>query len=346
MASRYPPPSAELHVHLRGAMPASYFARLLARRSPAEALADAPQRHLDWFGQYPHLRPFLGPESDPDRAAGVFEFSDLRGFLASYLLCGYFIRSEQDFRELLDAVADGFVSQGIRYAEVTVSVPEYVMHGIELESIANALSDAASRRDVELRWIVDLVRNLGADAALSLLRRLLLRPPRGWVGITLGGSEAEFPPGLFVEVYDLARAHGLGLSVHAGEAAGPESIWEALRRLQVDRIGHGVRAIEDPRLVEYLAEREIPLEVCLTGNVRTGVYPALRDHPLPRLAAAGIPVTLNTDDPTFFSTTLKDEFDAARSLGVDAETLSRIADNARRFAFDYRRPERTGGTLP
>ncbi|MBI1357750.1 MAG: adenosine deaminase [Acidobacteria bacterium] len=325
-------PAAELHVHLRGAMPPAYFAQLLERHPPARALAQAPERHLAFFRRWPHLAGFLAP--DAPAGADLFGFSTFPGFLASYLLSGYFVRTPADFRGLLDAVATDFVAQGLRYAEVTVSVPEYLMQGIPLEAVCEALSEASRRPDIRLRWIVDLVRNFGHDAALDLLRRLLARPPAGWVGVTLGGSEAEFPPGPFRESFELARAHGLGLTVHAGEAAGPESVWEALRELRVDRIGHGVRAVEDPRLVEHLAERGIPLEVCLTGNVKTGVFPSLAAHSLPQLDAAGVAFTLNTDDPTFFATTLAGEFEAARSLGISEQALGDALANVERFAFD------------
>lgn len=315
-------------------MPAALFVKLLERRSPAEALASAPPRHLEFFGRYPHLQPFLQPGFDPARAGELFGFADFPGFLASYLLSSYFVRTEQDFRELLDAVAEALAGQGIRYAEVTVSVPEYRMHGIELDAISEALSEASRRHDIRLRWIVDLVRNFGHEAGLELLRGLLKKPPDGWVGITIGGAEADFPAAPFADCFALARANGLGLSAHAGEAAGPDSVWDAIRVLQVDRIGHGVRAIEDPRLVAYLAENQIPLEVCLTSNLKTGVYGSLQEHPLPQFVAAGVPVTLNTDDPAFFSTTLDGEFEAARSLGLDDAALDAAARNAESFAFD------------
>jgi adenosine deaminase len=179
-----------------------------------------------------------------------------------------------------------------------------------------------------------LVRNFGADAAYALLTRLLANPPGGWVGITLGGSEHLFPPAPFAGVYGRARAAGLGLTVHAGEAAGPESVWDAIRVLRVDRVGHGVRSIEDPRLVAELADRGIPVEICMTGNVRTGVYRSFEEHPLLRLIEAGVAVTLNTDDPAFFGTTLTDEFARAANLGVTKAQLDEIAKNARRYAFD------------
>jgi len=316
-------------------MPAAYFARLLERISPAQALRTAPERHLEFFGRYPHLQPFLEPQASAEAAERLFEFHDFPGFLASYLLSSYFVRTPEDFRGLVQAVADELAAQGLRYAEVIVSIPEYRMHGIALEPICEALSEASNRSDIRLRWIVDLVRNFGHEAGLGLLKELLTRPPDGWVGITIGGSEADFPPAPFAECFALARANGLKLSAHAGEAAGPGSVWDAVRVLRVDRIGHGVRAVEDPRLLDYLAENQIPLEICPTSNIKTGVFQSLAEHSLPRLVEAGIPVTLNTDDPTFFQTTLAGEYDAARSMGLSDEALEQALANVRRFAFDW-----------
>ena len=311
-------------------MPLDYFATLLARRSVEEALARAPERHLEFFRRNPSIRAFLDGPQPPEM---LLQFEGFEGFLSAYLFSGYFIRDIEDFRGLLAAVRRQFSEQAIAYAEVTVSIPEYLMHEIPLEAIVEALSESARQEPPRLRWIVDLVRNFGPDGANDLLTALFENPPEGWVGITLGGSEHLFPPGPFQGVYERAKAAGLGLTVHAGEAAGPESVWEAIRGLQVDRIGHGVRAIEDPRLVEHLAERQIPLEVCLSGNVRTGIYPRYEEHPLVKLVESGVAVTLNTDDPTFFGTDLANEYARAGALGLDAATLGVMADNARKYAF-------------
>lgn len=312
-------------------MPPPYFAKLLAKRSVAEALRDAPERHLEFFRRNPNIRAFLESPQPPE---ALFRFEGFEGFLSSYLFSGYFVRDVDDLRGLIAAVREKLAADGIAYAEVTVSIPEYLMHGIALEAITDALSEQSGGETPRLLWIVDFVRNLGAEAAEDLLGKLLAHPPGGWVGITLGGSEHLFPPAPFERLYARARAAGLRLSVHAGEAAGPESVWDAIRVLRVDRIGHGVRAIEDPALVRELAERQIPLEVCLSGNVRTGVYPSFEAHPLRRLVEAGVAVTLNTDDPTFFATTLAEEFARAGKLGLTPVQLDAIAANARRFAFD------------
>jgi adenosine deaminase len=312
-------------------MPPEFFAKLMAKRTVQEAIALAPERHLDFFRRNANIRAFLDRPQPPE---ALFRFEGFEGFLSSFLFSGYFIRDIEDFRGLLAAVRAKLAADGIAYAEVTVSIPEYLIHGIPLEAMVEALSEEAAKEPPRLRWIVDLVRNLGGESAERLLGLLLARRPEGWVGITLGGSEHLFPPAPFAHVYARAREAGLKLTVHAGEAAGPESVWDALRLLRVDRIGHGVRAIEDPRLVKELADRQVPLEVCLTGNVRTGVYAGYEQHPLARLVDAGVAVTLNTDDPTFFGTTLAREYEHAARLGLSRTALEQIAANARRFAFD------------
>ena len=324
-------PKVELHVHLRGAMPQDLFARQLAKYPVAVALADASERHLGMFRSQPHLAAILEGRG---RAADLYRFQTFEGFLFSYFLSSFFFRAPDDFEALVDAVLDDFERQGFDAVEITCSVFEYVMQGIPVEAVAETLAAASKRRKPRVRWIIDLIRNRGAEQGLADLETLLRLRPEGWVGITIGGSEHLYPPGPFRAVYERARAEGLGLTVHAGEAAGPESVWEAIRELGVTRIGHGVRSIEDPALVAYLAEEGIPLEVCPTGNVCTNVYPSLEAHPLPRLVEAGVQVTLNTDDPTFFGVTLDDEFETASELGVSPEQLERIRSNAASALFD------------
>ena len=325
------PPKTELHVHLRGAMPLEFFGRQLNKYTVQEALSTAPERFMKSFRGCPHLLPAI--EHGADSPDFLFAFDSFETFLRSYLFSAYFIRDIDDFRGLAQAVRDGFESQGLEYVEITVSVFEYTMQGVPLEGIAEVLDDIASQPGVKIRWIVDLIRNLGPQRCEQTLREMLRLRPESWVGITIGGNEDEFPAAQFANCYDLARSEGFGLSVHAGEAAGPESVWDSLRILKADRVGHGVRSIEDPALVEYLAEHGIPLELCLTGNVKTGVYRSYQQHPLPALHAAGVKITLNTDDPTFFRTTLADEFAHAARLGLTSDDLAQFETNARASAF-------------
>ena len=168
---------------------------------------------------------------------------------------------------------------------------------------------------------------------MRTIESLLAVRPKSWAGITIGGAEHEFPPAQFAPIYRRAKDAGLGLSVHAGEAAGPESVWDAIRILGAERIGHGVRSIEDPKLVEYLAANRIPLEVCPTGNICTGVYVSPEDHPLKRLYDAGVPITLSTDDPSFFGVSLTDEYVFAAERGLGHKDLEAIRQNGFAYAF-------------
>lgn len=323
-------PKAELHVHLRGAAPAEFLGALLRKYPPEEALAAAPAQHRRIFAAHANIRAAMAGRYEQ---SAFFRYDSFEGFLAAYLFTGYFVRSIDDFRAMIAAVRRQFVRQNIVYAEVTVSVIEYVNQGIALEELLEALAEepAAPPR---LRWIVDLVRNIGPEAAERLLDRILERRPRNLTAITLGGAEHLFPPAPFARVFAKARGAGLKLTVHAGEALGPESVWDALRMLRADRIGHGVRAIEDPALVAQLAAQRIPLEVCPTSNVRTGICRAYGEHPARRLFEAGAPLTVSTDDPTFFGVTLSEELAALTALGFSPDEIGDIAENGFRFAFD------------
>ncbi len=315
-------------------MPRKLFADLLRRRPPEVALAKAPPRQLELFRQCDNIRPFL--KSRPgltNRVDSLFRTQTFDQFLATYLFTAYFVPDIGRFRDLVSAVLRDMESQHIVYAEITVSVVEYLNQGIALEDLLASLDEAAEESRIRVQWIVDLVRNIGAEAALSLLGDILQVRPSSVVGITLGGSEQQFPPAEFVDVYETARDRGLRLSVHAGEGLGPDSVWDALRLLKAERIGHGVRAIEDKRLVDYLSEHRIPIEVCPTSNLKTGVYPSYEAHPVKALYEAGVPVTINTDDPTFFSTTLAEEFKHVSNVGISDQNLIELMKNGFRYAF-------------
>jgi adenosine deaminase len=325
-------PKAELHVHLRGAMPGTYFEQLLAKH-PAPAILDrAPARHVDLFRGCGHLRPFFETPAQA-RAADLFGYRSFQEFLISFLFTSYFFRDIADLQGLIQAVRGELLSQNIVYAEITVSVAEYRNQGLPLAGILGALDEAANIPPLKIRWIVDLVRDFGADAALGLLREIVALRPASVAGITLGGAEHRFPPGLFSGVYRLARDHGLRLTVHAGEAVGPESVWEALNMLGVERIGHGVRAIEDDKLVAHLAERQVPLEISPTSNLRTGIYPSYEAHPVRALRQAGVAININTDDPSFFGTTLVKEYEHLLESGLSEDDVLTFIQNGFRHAF-------------
>ena len=327
-------PKAELHLHLRGAMPEHYFVGLLRKYSAKRALAAAPPEHLACFRRAPHLAPFLAdaPGLD-DRAAELFDYENLDQFLYSYLFTSYFFREISDFEGLIAEVRRGLISQNVVYAEITVSIIEYLRQGLDLSDLIAAMEAIARSPEIRIQWIIDLVRNFGPDETLDVLQRLLALRANSVSGITLGGAERQYPPELFAEHYRLARDAGLHLTVHAGEAVGPESVWGAIRGLGVERIGHGVRSIEDPRLVDNLVEKQIPLEICPTSNLRTGIYRSYDEHPVRRLYEAGVPISINTDDPTFFRTTLAKEFEHLSTMGFSDDDLLDLLKNGFRHAF-------------
>lgn len=315
-------------------MPRQLFAELLRQRPPEVALAKASPHQLEMFRRCDNIRPFL--KSHPELTSSVdslFLTQTFDQFLATYLFTSYFFSNIALFRKLVSAVLKNLASQNITYAEVTVSVAEYLNQGITLEDILIALDEAAEDSQIRVQWIVDLIRNIGSKAALSLLEDIVRLRPQSVVGITLGGSEPKFPPAEFVEVYERAHKNGLRLSVHAGEGLGANSIWDALHLLKAERIGHGVRAIEDKRLVDHLCRHQIPIEVCPTSNLKTGIYPSYAAHPVKALHEAGVPVTINTDDPTFFSTTLAKEFEHVSGMGISNQELIHLMKNGFRYAF-------------
>ncbi len=326
-------PKAELHLHLRGAIPREYLAGRLRKYPPVQALASAPPSHLDWISRHPAVARILQADDPAEELDGLFRYASFEQFLAAYLFTAYFIREIVDFRDLVAGVREDLRTQNITYAEVTVSIPEYLQQGLALDEILAVLGEDPPPPP-KLRWIVDLVRNRGAEAAERMLERLLPARPPNLVGVTLGGAEHLYPPGQFRRVYELAREGGLRTTVHAGEALGAESVWHALEALRVERVGHGVRAIEDPALVRHLVERQIPLEICPTSNIRTGVFPALSAHPVRALYEAGVPLSINTDDPTFFGIALADELAGLERLGFSRDEIRGLADGAFAFAFD------------
>ncbi len=327
-------PKAELHLHLRGAIPVEVFASLLNKYDVTAILEGNSYRTSGMFERYGNIRPFLSSRNwSVEEVSRLFQYENFDQFLATYHFTSYFIRDTSDLKKLITGVLEDLRAQNVVYAEITISVIEYIQQGIPLPVILTCLEQATDFPGIRVQWIVDLVRNIGHEAALKLLRQIIALDRRSVVGITLGGSEHLFPPAPFENVYAAARDHGLRLTVHAGEALGPESIWDALRVLKVERIGHGVRAIEDPDLVAYLVEHRIPLEICPTSNLCTGVFSSYEAHPLKALFDAGVPIAISTDDPTFFGTALVDEYMHVRDMGVSDSDILEILKNSFRHAF-------------
>ncbi len=256
-----------------------------------------------------------------------------KNFLAIYGFIGCFIRDISDLRYVITNVIDELKVQHIVYAEVTISVADYLENGMSLPDVMNCLAEAAKQPGIRIQWIVDLGRHQGSHGALKLLHRILALQCKHIVGITLEGDEARFPPQQFAEVYRVARKHGLRTTIHAAEILGPEIIWDTLHILKVDRIGHGVRAIEDPQLIAHLAARSIPLEICPTSNVWTETVSSYHAHPVKLLSEAGVPITINTANPTIFDITLADEYWHVHKMGVQADGIFEMVKNGFRYAF-------------
>ncbi|MFC4064857.1 adenosine deaminase [Actinoplanes subglobosus] len=312
-------PKAELHVHHVGSASPRIVAELAARH---EGSSPVP--------------------ADPARLADYFEFRDFAHFIEVYLSVVDLIRDDEDVRLLTYEIGRELARQNVRYAELTVTPYSSVKRGIAAKAFCEAIEDAraGAARDfgVELRWCFDIPGEAGLPSAEETLRIALDERPDGLISFGLGGPEIGVPRPQFKPYFDKARAAGLHSVPHAGETTGPQTIWDALTDLGAERIGHGIAAAQDERLMAHLAERQIPLEVCPTSNLRTRAVADLDEHPIARLVAAGVPVSVNSDDPPMFGTTLEQEYaTAARLLKLDVDGVTDLARDAVRHSF--RSPE-------
>jgi aminodeoxyfutalosine deaminase len=307
-------PKAELHVHHVGSASPRIVAELAARH------------------------PEAGVPADPELLAEFFTFRDFSHFIEVYLAVVDLITDAADVRMLTYEVARELAGQQVRYAELTITPYSSVRRGIPAEAFCEAIEDArlAAERELGtvLRWCFDIPGEAGVPAAELTARIATELQPAGLVSFGLGGPEVGVPRGQFQRYFEQARAIGLHSVPHAGETTGPETIWDSLRLLGAERIGHGTSAASDPELLDYLRQNQIALEVCPTSNVATRAVPSLAEHPLPKLAGAGVPVTINSDDPPMFSTTLNNEYAiAAELLGLDRSGLADLAKAAVTASF-------------
>ncbi|MET7879676.1 adenosine deaminase [Micromonospora profundi] len=308
-------PKVELHVHHVGSASPRIVAELAARhegRTPVPA--------------------------DPEALADYFEFRDFAHFIEVYLSVVDLIRDPEDVWILTHEVARELARQQVRYAELTITPYSHVSRGIPAPAFCEAIEDARKRAaadfGLDLRWCFDIPGEAGLPAAEETLRIALDQRPDGLISFGLGGPEIGVPRPQFRPFFDQARAAGLRSVPHAGETTGPQTVWDALRELGAERIGHGISAAQDPELLTYLAERQIGMEICPTSNVRTRAVGNLDEHPLPRLVEAGLLVTINSDDPPMFGTTLNDEYAvAARLLAAGPREVAGLARNAVTASF-------------
>ncbi len=235
--------------------------------------------------------------------------------------------------DLLEAAA----AQNVRYVEVRVGGRRgFTALGVRgmLEAMAQAAEDVERRFGIRSGFLVTLVRERGPEEAEAIVTEAAACRDLRVVGIDLAGDEANYPPAMFMRAVDKARQAGLGITVHAGEFTGSTSIWIAIHQLGAQRIGHGIRAVEDPELLTYLREHTVTLEICPTSNVRLGLAPSTAEHPVRALMAAGVPVTVNSDDPMLLETTLTRELAAVqKALGLPLEAVAEMMRHAARAAF-------------
>jgi adenosine deaminase len=303
---------AELHVHLEGTAPPELIGRIADRNG-----VTLPDRMLG--------------------ADGRFRYTDFLDFLATYDLAASVIRTAEDYRDITYDYLCACARGGAIYVELTASPDHAALVGLSDEDhwggIARGIDEARADTGIEARILSSAVRNFGVEQALRVARNAASRPHPYVVGFSMAGDELGFPAARFAGAYAIAAEAGLGCTIHAGEWAGPDSVRAALE-LPVTRIDHGVRAIEDPALVDELAASAIVLNCCPTSNVVLGVYPSYEAHPLPRLRAAGVRVTLGSDDPPYFGASLETEYELCVSrMGLGEDDLRDITRTAVDAAF-------------
>ena len=314
-------PKAEIHIHLEGAIQPGTVLKLARRHKKLDAL----------------------PSDNVKGLRRWFKFTDFPHFIEVYLAIQDLIRTADDFALLVYENGADMAAQNIRYREITVTPythTDYQDKGITIDELLRGLEDGRSQAKkafgVEMRWVFDVPRNFcfangryDPTIADKTLAYALEGKDVGTVGFGLGGHEVGCPPEPFAPAFEKAKANGLLSVPHAGETVGPQSIWGSLNALQADRLGHGVRAIEDPGLLATLKVQQIPLEINPTSNICLNVFPSMAAHPFRQLDDRGLFVTVNSDDPPLFNTSLVQEYTVlASEFGYDATGLARVARNA------------------
>ena len=314
-------PKAELHLHLEGSIQPSTVCTLTARH---------------------------GVQVTEQEVRARYAYQNFVQFLETFKWVTSFLREPQDYALVTRDLAEYLLSQRVVYSEITLSVGVMLLRKQRVEANFDAILGAAepfAARGLRINWIFDAVRQFGAEAALRVVDAAKQCASKSIVAFGIGGDELSVATEQFRAVYDRAADLGLHRLMHAGEIGGPDKIREAIELLGVERIGHGIAAIHDPALMDLLADRRIPLEICPESNVRTGALAlqlrrneaSIHDHPLTTLFRHGIPIVLSTDDPAMFHTTLVQEYEHAHQLGMTESELSRMAQMSFDFAFERQR---------
>jgi aminodeoxyfutalosine deaminase len=298
-------PKIELHVHFEGTV-------------RPEVLIQAARRN----------RVAL-PADTVEGIRKLYHFTDFEHFIQTWLLVTAALRTKDDFRRVVVDYAREAARHGAVYIEGIFAPAQSVRRGVAWQEVFEGYCDGAQEAQevtgVEVRLTPDMTRGATPEEIAETVRCCIAYRERGIVGLGLGGYEAAYPPELYSEPFREALDAGLGSVPHAGEVAGPESVWGAVEYLGAVRLRHGFRAVEDPALVRELAEQRVVLDICPISNLRIGIVPSLEEHPLPRLVEAGVPCSLSTDDPAMFDTDLTVEYEAAQSLGLHPRSFYEAA---------------------
>ncbi len=348
-------PKVELHVHLEGAIPLPALWELVCKYGGDSEVARASQPVIqDNHDPEGHATSNHGQDAHATSGLAAiqrrFVYRDFPHFIQTWKWKNQFLREYEDFAFIARAVAQEMASQNIRYAEMFYSPSSFERRGLDvLELTAAVRRGLGHATGIKVNLIADLVRDFGPQSEQRTLEELRDAKELGVIGIGIGGSEDQYPPAAFAGLFERARELGFHTTAHAGEAAGPQSIWSALRDLRVERIGHATTAIQDTALVEHLRKEQIGLELCPVSNVRTGAIRSIKEHPVRRYFDMGLLCTINSDDPAMFQTSLPEEyrllheqlgfsFDELRQLvlnGIKASWLS--AEDKQLLAEEFQR---------
>jgi len=303
-------PKAELHLHLEGAVEPATLLELRQQHGDHATLAETEQ---------------------------LYRYNDFPSFLMAFKAVSEHLRGPDEYELVTYRLMQRLKEENVLHAEVYVAVGVCLYRKQDFAAIFEGLERGRARgaRDfgVSLLWIFDTTRHFGVEEAQKVFELAVCYQDRNVIGIGIGGDEQKAPPELFRSVYGYAEDNGLRLTAHAGETGPPESVWGALN-LHAERIGHGLTAAQDADLIEELAYRQIPVEICLTSNLRTGVCKAIAEHPTKSYFDQGVMITLNTDDPALFGTTLSQEYQLAQeTFGFTDEHLRELARNSFEASF-------------
>lgn len=303
----------ELHRHIEGCISPEFFHQLVLKHEPNHEL------------------------SNIENINKLYDYDTFEGFLNAFITVVSFIRDLDDMERMAELVVDQLEQENIIYAELLFSPQPFMLEGLDLEDILKTLRSVFDKSAIKTTLIIDIVRNFGADQADKFLDELLpviARDFGDWIRvISIGGDEFNYPPELFTKVFERVRNAGIHNYAHAGEWAGSESIWDAIDLLRIERIGHGIRSVDDPDLIEYLIQENILLDLSPTSNYMTGALKQDEPHPLKELFDQGVKISINTDDPGFFKTDLNNEYLVVHKMGISLDSLREMNINAVNASF-------------